>query len=141
MTDVDLIRKRLAFIETCLRDLTELADPGRIENDIRERRFIEHTLQIAIQATLDVASHIVASERLGEPSTNQALFESLGNGGWIESSLGRELRKMAGFRNVLVHGYVSVDPVIVRDVLANRLQDLESFVASIRRRLDDESER
>ena len=137
MTDVDLIRKRLAFIETCLRDLAEIADSSRIENDIRERRFIEHTLQIAIQATLDVASHIVASDRLGEPSTNQALFESLGNGGWVEPSLGQELRKMAGFRNVLVHGYVTVDPVIVRDVLENRLQDLESFVASIRRKLGD----
>ena len=44
---------------------------------------------------------------------------------------------MAGFRNVLVHGYVTVDPVIVRDVLENRLQDLASFVASIRRKLDD----
>ena len=48
---------------------------------------------------------------------------------------------MAGFRNVLVHGHVTVDSVIVRDVLANRLQDLESFVASIRRRLDDVSTR
>lgn len=137
MTDVDLIRKRLAFVETCLRDLAELADSSRIENDVRERRFIEHTLQLAIQATLDVASHIVASDRLGEPSTNQALFESLGNGGWVEPSLGQELRRMAGFRNVLVHGYVAVDPVIVRDVLENRLQDLKSFVASIRRKLDD----
>ena len=141
MTDADLIRKRLAFIETCLRDLAELADSERIENDIRERRFIEHTLQIAIQASLDVASHIVASDRLGEPSTNQALFELLAHAGWVEPSLGRELRRMAGFRNVLVHGYVTVDPVIVRDVLDNRLPDLESFVASIRRRLDDVSVR
>ena len=113
----------------------------RIENDVRERRFIEHTLQIAIQAALDVAAHIVASDRLGEPSTNQALFELLAHAGWVEPSLGQELRKMAGFRNVLVHGYVTVDPAIVRDALDNRLQDLESFVASIRRRLDDVSER
>ena len=46
MTDPDLIRKRLAFIETCLRELAELADPGRVEHDIRERRFVEHTLQV-----------------------------------------------------------------------------------------------
>lgn len=77
MTDADLIRKRLAFIETCLRELAELADPERVEHDVRERRFVEHTLQIAIQATLDVASHIVASDRLGEPRSNQALFEIL----------------------------------------------------------------
>ena len=70
MTDADLIRKRLAFIETCLRELAEYADSNRVEHDVRERRFVEHTLQIAIQATLDIASHVVASTRLGEPSSN-----------------------------------------------------------------------
>ena len=137
MTDADLIRKRLAFIETCLHELTELADPGRIEHDVRERRFVEHTLQIAIQATLDVASHIVASDRLGEPTSNQALFELLEHAGWVPPALTLELRKMAGFRNVLVHGYVTVDPAIARDVLEHRLGDIESFVGSIRRKLDD----
>jgi uncharacterized protein YutE (UPF0331/DUF86 family) len=34
---------------------------------VRERRFVEHTIQIAIQAALDVASHIISDERLGEP--------------------------------------------------------------------------
>ena len=38
--------KRLAFIKTCVRDF---AESGRIEFDVRERRFVKHTLQIAIQ--------------------------------------------------------------------------------------------
>ena len=139
MTDADLVRKRLAFIETCLRELAELSDPRRIEHDVRERRFVEHTLQIAIQATLDVASHIVASDRLGEPTTNQSLFQILERTGWVTPELASELRGMAGFRNVLVHGYVAVDPAIVRDVLERRLGDIEAFVQSIRERLDDVS--
>ena len=139
MTDADLVRKRLAFIETCLRELAELADSRRIEHDVRERRFVEHTLQIAIQAALDVASHIVASDRLGEPTTNQSLFEMLERAKWVTPALASELRRMAGFRNVLVHGYIAVDPAIVRDVLAHRLEDIEAFVASIRRKLDDVS--
>ena len=139
MTDTDLIRKRLAFIETCLRELAEFAEPDRIEQDVRERRFVEHTLQIAIQAILDVASHIVASDRLGEPSSNQALFELLEHAEWVAPKLALELRKMAGFRNVLVHGYVAVDPAIVRDVLEQRLEDIEAFVGAIRRKLDDVS--
>jgi len=43
--------------------------------------------------------------------------------------------QMAKFRNVLVHGYVDVDPAIVRDVVENRLGDLEAFVSAIRARL------
>ena len=136
MTDADLIRKRLAFIETCLRELAELADPDRVERDIRERRFVEHTLQVMIQAGLDIAAHIVASDRLGEPTTNHELFELLERAGWLTPELRTELVGMAGFRNILVHGYVSVDAAIVRDVLEHRLGDIESFVESIRRRLD-----
>lgn len=139
MTDADLIRKRLAFIETCLRELAEFADPGRVEHDIRELRFVEHTLQIMIQASLDIASHIAASDRLGEPTSNQALFELLERAGWLDPALRLELGRMAGFRNVLVHGYVTVDAAIVRDVLEHRLEDIESFVGSIRRNLDADS--
>ena len=60
MTDADLVVKKLAFIETCLRELRDLAKPERIERDLREERFVAHTLQLAIQAALNVASHIVS---------------------------------------------------------------------------------
>ena len=36
---------------------------------------------------------------------------------------------MAGFRNVLVHGYTDVDLAIVEDVLRERHSDLDRFVA------------
>ena len=44
---------------------------------------------------------------------------------------------MAGFRNVLVHGYTAVDPAVVRDVLEHHLDDLEAFRAAILARLRD----
>ncbi|MBK7395476.1 MAG: DUF86 domain-containing protein [Myxococcales bacterium] len=47
---------------------------------------------------------------------------------------------MAGFRNVLVHGYDDVDLAIVRDVVEHRLGDLEAFVAAVRRRLPSVSD-
>ena len=71
MTDPELVAKRLALVETCVRELRELARPAAIHADVREARFVEHTLQIAIQAVLDTASHIVSDERLGEPRTNR----------------------------------------------------------------------
>lgn len=134
MTDPELIAKKLALIETYVRELRTLADPARLESDIREQRFVEHTLQIAIQAALDVASHVASDERLGEPSTNQELFEMLARAGWIDEPLSRSLRAAAGFRNILVHGYATVDPRIVRDVLEHRLDDLLAFVSAIRAR-------
>ena len=135
MTDPDLVLKKLAVVETCVRELRQLARPDALVDDIKERRFVEHTLQLAIQAALDVASHIVSDDRLGEPRTNRELFTLLESAGWVSRDLSRTLRAMAGFRNVLVHGYDVVDVAVVRDLLENRLGDLELFVQIIRHRL------
>ncbi|MEA2750073.1 MAG: hypothetical protein QOI41_4216 [Myxococcales bacterium] len=57
MTDEGLVAQKLAFIETCVEQLRTMARPERIATDVREERFVAHTLQLAIQAALDVASH------------------------------------------------------------------------------------
>lgn len=133
--DTELVEKKLAFIETCVRELRELAQPAHMADDIREARFIQHTLQLAIQAALDVASHIVSARRLGEPETNRALFDVLRKNGMLEQGLADSLYSMAGFRNVLVHGYADVDLTIIQDILDNHLDDLLSYVSRIRRAL------
>ncbi len=135
MTDGALVAKKLAQIDTCLSELRRLALPARLEEDVRERRFVEHTLQIAIQAALDVASHIVSDARLGEPQTNRDLFDLLAGAGWIDASQTDPLKNMAGFRNILVHGYDDVDLDIVRSILDHHLNDLADFASSVRARL------
>jgi len=132
VTDAGLVLKKLARIETCIRELRTLARPEALGTDVRELRFVEHTLQIAIQACQDAASHIVSDDRLGEPRTNQELMDLLVSSGWLGADLGARLRRAVGFRNVLVHGYDAVDVAIVRDVLAHGVDDLEAFVAAIR---------
>jgi uncharacterized protein YutE (UPF0331/DUF86 family) len=135
MTDAELVRKKLAVIETCVREIRTLARPAAIGQDLREERFVEHTLQIAIQAALDIASHIVADDRLGEPRNNRQFFELLGKAGWLPATLVAVLTRMVGFRNILVHAYGDVDLDIVRDVAENRLDDLLKFVEAVRERL------
>ena len=134
MIDHALLAKKLAMVETCVRELGELARPDAMRTDVREERFVEHTLQIAIQAALDVASHIVSDERLGEPRTNRELFSLLVRGGVLPEALAERLGAMAGFRNVLVHGYGDVDLAVVKDVVENRTGDLLDFVREVRGR-------
>jgi len=50
VTDPELVAKKLAFIETRVRDLQTMARPDRISHDLREERFVEHTLQLAISS-------------------------------------------------------------------------------------------
>ena len=121
MIDPALLDKKLAFIETCVRELVELVRVEALDSDIREQRFAQHTLQMALQSALDVSSHIVSARRLGEPETE------IGNRGqttffrcpWknvvcplfpgVSADLLPILKAMAGLRNILVHGYQQVD--------------------------------
>jgi uncharacterized protein YutE (UPF0331/DUF86 family) len=132
VTDADLLAKKLAFVESCVADLRRLAVVEDIASDVKERRFVEHTLQLAIQACLDAASHVVSDERLGEPKTNQELFRLLEQAGRISKDLSQKLRAAAGFRNILVHGYADVDVNVTRDVLEHHLDDLLAFADALR---------
>jgi len=136
MVDQDLILKKLAFIETCVQDLRSNSNPQLISSDVREERFIVHTLQLAIQSALDIASHIVSDNRYGEPNTNRELFDLLERNQWLPNDLTEKMRNMAGFRNIVVHGYENLDLTIVQDIVENRLDDLLNFVASIRSNLN-----
>lgn len=140
MTDPELVEKKLAEIETYVNELRTLADPGRLRTDVKEQRFVTHTLQMAVQAALDTASHIVADERLGEPATNRELFTLLERASWLGTELAARLRNMAGFRNVIVHGYATLELAVVEDVLASRLDDLLDFASAVRERMREETE-
>lgn len=121
MTDIELIEKKLAFIETCVQELRTYSNPALIATDLREERFAAHTLQIAIQAALDIASHVASDDRLGEPETNRLLFDLLARAGWLSPALTDTMHRMAGFRNIVVHGYQSVDRAILADIVVHRL--------------------
>lgn len=135
MTDEELVRKKLHQIESFVSQLEALGRPSEIDDDIVQERFVQHTLQIAIQASLDVAAHIVADERLGEPNNNAELFRILARHGWISRDLAATMKEVVGFRNVVVHGYADVDLRIVRDVAEHRVADLLTYVSEIRQRL------
>lgn len=135
MTDADLVAKKLAEIETYVHQLRTLARLDCLTSDLKEERFVCHTLQLALQAALDVASHVVSDQRLGEPSNLRELFDLLARGAWIEAEQVPSLQRMVGFRNLLVHEYGSIDLGIVRDLVENRLGDLETFVAAVHGRL------
>jgi uncharacterized protein YutE (UPF0331/DUF86 family) len=135
MTDRTLVEKKLATIVSAVSDLRRLARLEVLRQDVREERFIEHTLQLAMLAALDVASHAVSDEALGEPQTNRQLFDLLARAGWLDQQLAERMSRMAGFRNVLVHGYDEVDLAVVEDIVRHRLDDLLRFVAVISHRL------
>ncbi len=80
---------------------------------------------------MDVADHIVADRRLRIPATGAETFEVLGEAKILSLVLSEALAKMVGFRNILVHDYARLDPVIVLRILGTDLQDLERFRSEV----------
>ena len=134
--DRRLIEKRLAWIESSIERLRRHARPDKIESDPLQLAFVEHTLQTAIQAAIDVATLIVTERKLGEPDATRSLFSLLAQDGWLTATDITVWRRIIGFRNIVVHRYLDVDPAVVRSVLESNVEDLHRFVRSIRDHLN-----
>ena len=114
----------------------DLEDFGRISREAfrtnRERQYaVLHALQSAIESCLEIASHIVSADRLGAPTDHAHLFTLLEENRVIPSGVAEAMRKMARFRNRIVHLYWDVDLNLVYDYLTGRLGDLDSYLATI----------
>lgn len=133
--DIRLVEKRLAWIEAAVESLRRLAVPDRIATDPVQAAFVAHTLQTAIQGAIDVAAMIVGERKLGEPDALRTLFRLLAQDGWLSAAQADVWRRIVGFRNIVVHQYLDVDPRIVRSVLETNLDDFHAFVRAVRDRL------
>lgn len=93
-------------------------------------RGVKYTFVTAIEAVVDVAQHICASQGWGPPADNGDALRLLGTHDALTVDLAGSLRRAVGFRNVLVHDYAVVDDDVVIARLAD-LSDLERFVSDI----------
>ena len=93
-------------------------------------RGVKYTFVTAIEACVDVAQHICATQGWGPPADNGDAVRLLGKQGVLTTELATSIRKAVGFRNVLVHDYVEVDDSVVAGRLKG-LDDLEEFVRQV----------
>ncbi len=130
--DPVIVRRHLWALREALQNLRRHA--GRTADELRAnadlRWLVERGLQLCAQNTLDIATHIAAASGLDSPDYATAI-DRLAELSVLPADFASRLRAIAGFRNVLVHGYLQVDLAIVSRVLAERLEDFETFVRCI----------
>jgi uncharacterized protein YutE (UPF0331/DUF86 family) len=130
--DPEVVRRHLGALREALANLRRHS--GRTAQalgaDADLRWAVERGLQLCVQNALDIATHLAAAAGLDAPDYASAI-DQLAELSVISREFAARLRPMAGFRNVLVHGYLRVDLGVVQRVLAESLDDLERFASSV----------
>jgi len=138
VADVEVVRDRETRIRECVRDLRDFAGIGEaafLEN--RERQYaVLHALQLAIEASVDIATHICAADNLGIPSSYAEAFDLIESAGVVDRALAEDLRAMARFRNRIVHFYGKVDLRTVYGLLQDHLGDFDRYLTAIEQYLN-----
>lgn len=132
MVDPEVVRRRLREIDRRLVALRSLQQLGRDRflGDATVQAAVERHLQLAIQAGIDAASHVLATDFPDTPSSYAEVFELLARHGVLGAGLARRLARAAALRNLLVHGYADVDPARIWAHLAE-LEDLEALARAL----------
>jgi uncharacterized protein YutE (UPF0331/DUF86 family) len=73
------------------------------------RDIVERNLEVAIQCCIDMAHRIISMEEAIKPTDYYEGFIILGQLNVLPIGFSKKIASMAGFRNVLVHEYVTIN--------------------------------
>jgi uncharacterized protein YutE (UPF0331/DUF86 family) len=108
-----------------------------LKRDRDKRNMVLHAMLVAIQAAVDIGSHLIAEYRLRRPSTYRETFEVLFEGGLVPEGLAGQLADLAGFRNVLVHIYWKIDLDEAFEILQRDRKALNDFIRLVKEMLSE----
>lgn len=113
-----------------LRELSKLpkdqflGDPDKIGSS--KYHFI-----VAIESSIDICNHLISRNGFRVSEDYGDTFTVMGEVGALDMDFADELKKMAKFRNRLVHLYWEVDNLQLHEIIQSRLDDFKKFLDSI----------
>ena len=132
-TEFTGIERRLDELNERLARLQPLKDKTRSEfdQDPYLRDIVERNLEITAQCCIDICHRIISLESARKPADYYGAILRMGELGVLPTDFARHMAPLAGFRNILVHEYVSVNWDLVYQNL-QQLEDLERFAGLVR---------
>jgi uncharacterized protein YutE (UPF0331/DUF86 family) len=131
----DVVRRRCTEIEESVARLEGLAAIP-VDEFLASQDHLDvasYRLLVAIEAALALCYHVSARLLKRAPEDYAACFETLRNADLIPVDLAERLRRMARFRNLLVHMYWRIEYRLVHEMLNRDLGDLRAFASAMTR--------
>jgi uncharacterized protein YutE (UPF0331/DUF86 family) len=137
--DSAVVRRHRLAMQAALQNLQRHQNStlAELQLNLDQLWAIERGLQLIAQNALDIATHLVAAAGFDSVDYTTAI-DRLVTIRALSPEFAARFRGIAGFRNVLVHGYLEVDLMLVQRVLCERLPDFTEFAQSIERYLASE---
>jgi uncharacterized protein YutE (UPF0331/DUF86 family) len=135
--DAEIVKTRLEKLDKFVRKLRNFQKLSKeqflADEDVQS--LVERNFHLAIECCLDIGNHIIASLGFGTPGQYTDVLKILGKEHVLPREFAEKLEGLAGFRNILVHDYLDIDPGKVYDNLQN-LDDLTEFAGHIAKFLE-----
>lgn len=131
--DREKIRQKLQFMRDNLKHLESFQGLSLEEfkdNAINEAA-ATRMLQITIEAMLDMCAHVIAREGWGLPKSYGEIVVVATRNGLSPPDMEETFKKMARFRNRVVHLYEEVDAEELLAIINSQLEDFRPFMASV----------
>lgn len=133
MISKDVVNAMIDLIDENIRLIKEIRSQSyeSFSGSFRDIQAAKHSLQEAIEACLDIGSHIIAEQGFRRPEDYKEIFRVLEENGIIDHVLSEKLQEMAQFRNLLVHRYGQIDTRRIYIIMSDDLKDIQEFAKSI----------
>lgn len=96
----DVVLNKVATIERCLHE-EYAGQPANLEDDITRQDSIILNIQMACEASIDLAMPLVRRFALGVPQDSGNAFDLLVDAGKLDRTMADALKRMVGFRTSL----------------------------------------
>jgi uncharacterized protein YutE (UPF0331/DUF86 family) len=130
--ELDRVESRLRHLDESVAALRSLhpVSRERLYDEPLLRPATERLLYVCIQDVLDIGALLLRSRAVRSAESYRDVVILLGETGVLESSFAERMEPMAGFRNLLEHSYVQLDPVRLVEY-ANRTDDFVEFARQV----------
>lgn len=132
----NVLLNKAGIIERCIRRMREEYDADPSLDNYTHLDAWTLNVERACQAAIDLAMHIVASERLGVPQSSADAFSLLRGAGKLDKDLAERLTRMTGFRNIAVHQYQTLDNSVIHYIMREGWRDFVALCHALGLRID-----
>ncbi len=129
----DVLINKAATIERCVARAREeyAANPAGFATDFTRQDAAILNIQRACEAALDMGQHLIRRESLGIPQSARDVFTLLAGAGWIDVPLADSLKRMVGFRDIVLRDDQALQLPITVSIITSHLDEFLQYIRAV----------